>query len=69
MSHIWIKFLVFVGLGVAIGCGAAPPNQGAKLAPSQTVAPSRVGGTGSNGLQPDAFVRGEPFAQAPRAQP
>ncbi len=65
MSHVWIKVLVLVGLGVAIGCGAASQNQGAKLAPSQTVSPSRVGGAGSNGLQPDAFVRGEPFAQAP----
>ncbi|HEY3817717.1 MAG TPA: hypothetical protein VGL81_11125 [Polyangiaceae bacterium] len=65
MSNRWIKLLVLVGLGVAIGCGTASRTQGAKLAPNQTVAPSRVGGTGSNGLQPDAFVRGEPLAQAP----
>ncbi len=65
MSHRWIKVLLLAGLGVAIGCGAASRNQGAKLAPSQTVTPSRVGGTGENGLEPDAFVRREPFAQAP----
>ncbi len=65
MSHTWIKVLVLAGLGVAIGCGAASRNQGAKLAPSQTVSPSRVGGTGNNGLAPDAFLRGQPFAQAP----
>jgi hypothetical protein len=68
MSHVWLKVLVVGGLGLAIGCGAASRNQGAKLAPSQTLAPSRAGGTGSNGLQPDAFVRGGPFAQAPRVQ-